>query len=149
MPILPAGRATSVVSAYNRLKTRSTLPSTAEWPSPNAILATAAAVSARVIQTAPAADWRQTQSYGVRLGVAPTSAGDKQVTATFAIQGPGLDGLQSRTDRQLQPGKFTYLFFPDDFHRKPLPGRYLWTCRVGDKVVAQGEFVFASPSKEP
>jgi|SRR5947209_793748 len=113
------------------------------------IVATAAAVSARVIQTAPAADWRQTQSYGVRLGVAPTSAGDKQVTATFAIQGPGLDGLQSRTDRQLQPGKFTYLFFPDDFHRKPLPGRYLWTCRVGDKVVAQGEFVFASPSKEP
>ena len=100
--------------------------------------------STRVIQVAPASDWRQMQSYGLRLSVAPSAAITTPITATFAIQGPGTDGLQSRTDRQLEPGRFTHVFFPDEFGRKPLPGRYLWTCRVGDKIVAQGEFVYPS-----
>jgi len=96
------------------------------------------------VQLTQGSDWQQAQSYGFRLGVAPSSVGQEAVTATFDVQGPGLDGLQSRTDRKLEPGRFTYVFFPDDFHRKPLPGRYLWTCRVGSKVVAQGQFAYPS-----
>ncbi len=91
------------------------------------------------------ATWQQSTSVSIRLGVRGKEGQAEPYEAMFTVF--TLDYPNGRVEHKIQkrinPGQFAYLYFPEDINAKALPGKYGWTCTVGDQVVALGRFEYA------
>src|SRR5215207_5945432 len=85
-------------------------------------------------QSTPTVSWEQTQSVSVKLGIKGREWQSQSFDATFIINGP--TGVESSTERRLEKDQFKFLYFPEDFGLRALPGKYRWRCVVGGRVIA-------------
>ena len=96
------------------------------------------------------ASWQQSASVSVRLGVKGKASQVEAYDALFTVY--TLDYPNGRVTHEIKkritPDQFTYLYFPEDIHARALPGKYGWTCTVGNDVVAKGEFEYTSVSRQ-
>ncbi len=95
-------------------------------------------------QSTPTLSWEQTQSVSVKLGIKGREWQPQSFDATFIINGP--TGVESSSERRLEKDQFKFLYFPEDFGLRALPGRYKWRCMVGGRIIAGGEFEYLNVS---
>lgn len=92
--------------------------------------------------------WQQSMSPSIRIGVKGKEGTVEAYDALFTVS--TLDYPNGRLSHEIRervaPGQFTYLYFPEDLHVKALPGKYEWTCTVGNEVVARGQFEYTGES---
>ena len=86
--------------------------------------------------------WEQSQSVSVRLGIKGHELAAEFVNAECFVDGPLPTGVRSRRTWQVARDKEQHLYFPEDFHRRPVAGEYRWGCSVGDRVIAEGRFEY-------
>ncbi|MDQ3257154.1 MAG: hypothetical protein M3R15_25230 [Acidobacteriota bacterium] len=95
-------------------------------------------------QSTPTVSWEQTQSVSIKLGIKGREWESQSFNATFIINGP--TGVESSSEQRLEKDQFKFLYFPEDFGLRALPGKYKWRCVVGEKVIAGGEFEYVNAS---
>jgi len=89
-------------------------------------------------QDRPNVSWEQSQSVSIKLGIKGREWQSQSFDATFIINGP--TGVESTYKHRLEKDEFKFLYFPEDFALRTLPGKYRWRCVVGEKIIAGGEF---------
>lgn len=92
----------------------------------------------------PNVSWEQSQSVSIKLGIKGREWQSQSFDTTFIINGP--TGVESTYQHRLEKDEFKFLYFPEDFGLRPLPGKYKWRCVVGEKAIAGGEFEYVSIS---
>lgn len=104
-------------------------------------------------------DWEPSTSVSVRLELKGAMGQTEPYTALFTVTipdpanrplvpDPANRPLVIAVERRINPGQYTRLYFPEDFHARPFPGRYAWKCTVGNKVVAEGQFEYSTVKKQ-
>lgn len=92
--------------------------------------------------------WQQSTSPSIRMGVKGKEGQVEAYDALFTVS--TLDYPNGRIwheiKKRVAAGQFSYLYFPEDLHVKALPGKYEWTCTVGNEVVARGQFEYTGES---
>ena len=90
----------------------------------------------------PNVAWEQSQSLSVRLSIKGHEFAGASVEAECVVVGPPPLNMRSRRRLQIERDKEQLLYFPEDFHRKPVPGEYRWGCAVGERKIAEGRFEY-------
>jgi hypothetical protein len=97
--------------------------------------------------TAPSVQWEQSQSVSIRLGVKGHEWQMDVAEAECFVEGLMPHGIRSTRQVAIKRDRQQYLYFPEDFQRKPFPGEYRWGCTLGGRTIAQGGFEYTTPDQ--
>ena len=111
------------------------------------LVTTLAIANGAADQASATVRWEQTQSVSVRIGLTGHELQKESVEVQCFVQNVGPAAVKSTRAVQLERDTSLFLYFPEDFARRALPGDYTWGCEVEGRSVARGGFVFESASQ--